>query len=133
MLTYLGTASAFRTDSAISSSRFQNERPLQPWVPDAPEEADTSLESSRNKSSSSGHWDQFAENERLFGLKSDYDETIYTTAIDESHPDYPRRRALAEKMAREIEGSTAMNSHVAEERVVNNLGPDNGGLDEEDR
>lgn len=110
-----GNRSKFQTDAAISNSRFGNERVLQPWVPDASDAVDGSLE----KSSAGGSgWDQFAENERLFGLKTDYDENIYTTAINKSHPQYRERKAAADKKAQEIERSTAATAHVAEERVM---------------
>jgi PAB1-binding protein PBP1 len=132
VLTLPGNAS-FRTDSAISGGRAQGERTLQRWVPDAPEDVDTSLEVGRMKSSTGAVWDQFGENERLFGLTTDYDENIYTTTIDKSHPQYKQRLAEAEKKAREIERSVATNSHVAEERLTDNLsGQDHGG-DEEDK
>lgn len=101
------------------------------WVPDAPEEADTSLES--GLAGSSGTWDQFAENERLFGTKTDYDENIYTTTIDRSHPQYKQRLAEADRKAKEIERSMATNSHVAEERITDNLKASSNGLDEEDK
>lgn len=78
-------------------------------------------------------WDQFAENERLFGMKTDYDENIYTTAIDRNHPQYKQRVAEADKKAREIERSVANNSHVAEERIVDNVAAEENGLDEEDK
>jgi PAB1-binding protein PBP1 len=91
------------------------------------------LELCRNKSSTGTGWDQFEANERLFGVKTDYDENIYTTAIDKSHPDYNKRYADADRKAREIEGSVAQNSHVAEERVVDNLNVDDSGQDEEDK
>lgn len=127
----LGNASSFRTDSAISGNRNQGERTLQRWVPDAPADIDGSLESSRSKSNQP--WDQFAENEKRFGLTTDYDENIYTTAIDKSHPQYKQRMAEADRKAREIERSTATNSHIAEERVRDNLGAEENGFDEEDR
>ena len=76
-------------------------------------------------------WDQFAENKRRFGITTDYDENIYTTTIDKSHPMYKQRLAEADKKAREIERSAATNSHVAEERVTDNLTGDGG--DEEDK
>lgn len=133
MLTISGNSSSFRTDSAISGGRTQGERPLQRWVPDGPADFDGSLESSRNKSSSGGAWDQFAENKRLFGLTTDYDENIYTTAIDRSHPQYKQRLAEAERKAREIERVAATNSHIAEERVMDNVGGEDAGADEEDK
>ncbi|KAE8452872.1 hypothetical protein EG329_013144 [Mollisiaceae sp. DMI_Dod_QoI] len=126
-----GNASSFRTDGAISGSRNQGERTLQRWVPDAPADIDNSLESSRSKSNVP--WDQFAENEKLFGVKTDYDETIYTTPIDKSHPQYKQRLAEADKKAREIERSVATNSHIAEERIRDNLAAEENGLDEEDK
>ncbi|GJD02113.1 LsmAD domain-containing protein [Colletotrichum higginsianum] len=110
-----------------------NERTLQPWVPDSGDGIDGSLEKS---SSSGGTWDQFAENERLFGLKTDYDENIYTTTIDKSHPQYRERMAAADRKAREIERSLATTAHVAEERVmdfVSGGGDDRGGDEEDNR
>jgi PAB1-binding protein PBP1 len=128
-----GSSSTFRTDAAISGNRFQSERPLKRWTPDDSIDTDLSLELSRNKSSTGTTWDQFEANERLFGVKTDYDENIYTTAIDKSHPDYNKRCAEADRKAREIEGSVTQNSHVAEERVVDNLNVDDSGQDEEDK
>jgi PAB1-binding protein PBP1 len=128
-----GPSAVFRTDTAISGNRLQSERTLKPWVADQSIETDMSLESSRNKSSTGGAWNQFEANERLFGLKTDYDENIYTTSIDKSHPDYHKRYAEADRKAREIEGSVANNSHVAEERIVDNLAVDESGITEEDK
>jgi PAB1-binding protein PBP1 len=128
-----GPSAVFRTDAAISGSRYQTERTLKAWVPDESIETDMSLESSRNKSSTGGAWNQFEVNERLFGLTTDYDENIYTTTIDKSHPDYIKRYAEADRKAREIEGSVANNSHVAEERIVDNLAVDDSGVTEEDK
>ncbi|KAI2610860.1 uncharacterized protein GGS25DRAFT_519159 [Hypoxylon fragiforme] len=120
----------FRIDGAISSSRPGRERVLQPWVgPSSSDGLDMSLEKS---SGGSGAWDQFAVNERQFGIKSTYDENIYTTAIDKSHPQYKERMAAAERKAREIERSVATTAHVAEERVMDYSGNDAGG-DEEDK
>ena len=131
LLTAAGNVGGFRTDAAISGSRNQGERTLQRWVPDAMEEADGSLESSRS-GQDGAPWDQFAENERRFGLKTDYRDEIYTTAINKNHPDYKQRVAAADRKAREIERSTATNSHVQEERVTDNLSKDDNG-DEEDK
>jgi PAB1-binding protein PBP1 len=127
----IGNTSTFRTDTAISGNKFQGERTLQRWVPDENIAADMSL--GGNKGADGAGWDQFATNERLFGLKTDYDENIYTTAIDKSHPDYKKRYADADRKAREIEKSSAFNSHVAEERIADNTTMDESGLDEEDK
>ncbi|KAF2968719.1 hypothetical protein GQX73_g4793 [Xylaria multiplex] len=125
-----GTSSNFRTDSSISSSRNSRERVLQPWVaPSGSEGIDMSLE----KSSTGRNWDQFAANERQFGIKTTYDENIYTTTIDKSHPQYRERLAIAEKAAKEIEGSATTTAHHAEERQMNFTGGDDGGDDEEDK
>jgi PAB1-binding protein PBP1 len=125
-----GNRGGFRTDQAISNSRFGNERVLKPWVPDSNDGIDGSLENSSN----SGPWDQFAENERRFGITTDYDENIYTTVIDKSHPQYRRRMAEAERKAREIERSAPTTAHVAEERIMDYVGgSDKGGEDEEDK
>lgn len=104
-------------------------------MPDALEDSDGSLEAGRMKPSSGAGagWDQFAENERLFGLSTDYDENIYTTSIDKNHPQYKQRLAEADRKAREIERSVATNSHIAEERITDNLAGEDNGADEEDR
>ncbi|KAM0276931.1 hypothetical protein ACHAQH_006262 [Verticillium albo-atrum] len=124
-----GSRGGFRTDAAISNSRFGAERTLQPWMPDSTDGMDEGLETSNNKVP----WDQFAENERRFGIKTDYDENIYTTAIDKNHPKYRERMAAAEKKAREISGSQAATAHVAEERIMDFGGGDDRGGDEEDK
>lgn len=129
-LTFFSGNSFFRTDTAISGNRNQGERVLQRWVPDKPAETDGSLEGGRGRVQP---WDQFAENERRFGLKTDYDENIYTTPINTNHPNYQQRLVEADKKAREIERSTAINSHVAEERVADHTGSNENGLDEEDK
>lgn len=68
-------------------------------------------------------WDQFATNERMYGVSSTYDENIYTTAIDRNNPQYRRREAEAARIAREMED--------AEKRRRD---ADTGdGLDEEDK
>jgi hypothetical protein len=122
-----GNRASFRTDAAISNSRLGPERALKAWVPEPAYEIDGSLEKS-----SGGAWDQFAENERLFGLKTDYDENIYTTSIDKSHPQYKDRLAAAERKAREIERTAPTTSHVAEERVMDFVGGEDQ-RDEEDK
>ncbi|KAI8990050.1 LsmAD domain-containing protein, partial [Pilobolus umbonatus] len=80
-------------------------------------------------SSPSGNWDQFAANERLFGLKTDFDEEIYTTHLNRSAPDYKDREKKAIKMANEIQKTTSSNVHILEERGYM---VEDHGLDEED-
>lgn len=90
------------------------ERPLQKWEPSADTAVDISLEQNE------GTWDQFRANEEKFGLTSDYAEEIYTTTIDKSNPLYPQREAAAQRIAQEIERSSADNAHVREERGITN-------------
>lgn len=119
-------ASGFRTDTEISSSASASSdgRTLQRWDDGgAPETA--SLE----QSTDSGPWDQFAANEARFGVKSDYEETMYTTRLDRSGKDFKSREKEAERLAKEILESSTGNVHVAEER--NQL--DQKDMDEEDR
>ena len=78
------------------------------------------------ESAAAGEWDQFKANEQKFGLKSDYDENIYTTRIDRSNPQYALQLQKAERIAKEIEGDFSANPHVREER-----GHKDEGLDEE--
>lgn len=128
---FSGNAGSFRTDSAISAGRTQGEgRQLQRWVDESTEATDTSLESSRMSNTNGKHWDQFAENEKRFNIKSDYREEIYTTAIDKNHPQYKQRLADADRKAKEIERSAATNSHVAEERIKDNLTAGDAGDEE---
>ncbi|KAI4720784.1 hypothetical protein E4T48_03012 [Aureobasidium sp. EXF-10727] len=120
-------APAFRTDVEISGNLNIRERELQPWQPSA----DTAINMSLEDNSRPGEWDQFAANEALYNVRSDYDENLYTTAIDRSDPDYKRKAAEAERIAREIERSAPVNSHVAEERRMN--AEKDAGLDEEEK
>lgn len=114
----------FRIDTDISGNTAMPERDLQRWEPSTTADSGLSLESS------SGPWDQFQVNEQRFGLKSDYDENIYTTRIDRSRPDYRQREAEARRIAQEIEGSSTTNNHTREER---GLTDEDDGLDEEEK
>ncbi|KAI9802405.1 MAG: hypothetical protein M1825_002787 [Sarcosagium campestre] len=119
-----GTASGFRTDADISGNLALRERTLQRWQPSGETDVDLSLEGN------SGKWDQFEINNRLFGVKSDYDENFYTTVIDRSAPDYGQREAAAARLAREIESGATSNAHLAEERGQS-VGDDSGANEED--
>ena len=108
----------------ISASLAHRERVLQRWEPDSGSNEDMTL---GNANSS---WDQFRTNEEKFNVKSDYDESAYTTRIDKSHPQYRERELNAQRVAREIEGSASQSSHVREERGQD---LDNDDLDEEQK
>ncbi|KAI9002662.1 hypothetical protein BC832DRAFT_102710 [Gaertneriomyces semiglobifer] len=117
---------SFQTDTAISGhTGAVKERTLQRWDGGASD----SVLSLDDETSSGGQWDQFATNEKLFGVTTDYDEHLYTTAVDKSHPDFKRREAEAARLAREIEQGPVSNAHVAEERGLE----DDSVMDEEDR
>ncbi|KAL9100539.1 MAG: hypothetical protein Q9163_004096 [Psora crenata] len=98
-----GVPTGFRTDADIAGHKIGQERELQPWVPPPDTEVDQSLESS----GSTGTWDQFQANENLFGVRSDYDESIYTSRIDKSHPNYREREAAAMRMAQKMGESSS--------------------------
>lgn len=123
--TVLTGAAGFRTDSDISGNLAMRERTLKRWEP-AADEVDMSLESSTGDTTG---WDQFETNERLFGAKTSYDETLYTTRIDRSDPSYRQKQAEAARIAREIEGTDVDNPHMREERGL--VAPDTGDQDEE--
>lgn len=125
MLTFPSAASGFRTDADISGNLAMRERTLQRWEP-AETDVDMSLESTTGDTAG---WDQFEANDRLFGLKTNYDENIYTTTIDRSDPTFRQKQADAARIAREIEGSNVDNAHMREERGL--VAPVTGDDDEE--
>lgn len=93
---------AFKTDTDISGKSDIRERELHKWAPAEDENALGLLEGDL-ESSAGGSWDQFAANEKLFGLKTDFDEEIYTTTLNRSAPGYKDREKRAIKMANEIQ------------------------------
>ncbi|MCJ1390426.1 hypothetical protein MMC18_003285 [Xylographa bjoerkii] len=117
-----GTGQGFRIDSDISANFAPRERNLQRWEAPSTTDVDMSLESS-------GEWDQFKANEERFGLKTDFNEEMYTTKIDRSGPMYRLREIEAERKVREIEGDLPSNSHIREERGLEI--EDNGHNEEE--
>jgi len=93
--------SGFATDTAISGHGGDiRERELVAWAPDEKLEHHLSIEDI----SHDGQWDQFATNERLFGVTTDFDEELYTTKLDKSDPSFRAKEAHARKLAAEIEG-----------------------------
>ncbi|XP_022980565.1 polyadenylate-binding protein-interacting protein 3-like isoform X2 [Cucurbita maxima] len=104
-------------DSIISQSRQHDaERELKPWIPDDDDpqfpELDNIFDGPWNRS-----WDQFEVNEKLFGVRSTFDEELYTTKLERG----PQTRELekeASRIAREIEGEDTEDLHLAEERGI---------------
>lgn len=130
-----GTRSSFQTDTSISAGRTAGTRELQRW--DAPSGdsssnglVDGGLEDSTD---SNKPWDQFATNEKKFGVQTDYDEDIYTTAIDRTKSDYKDKVAWADQQARKITETIPVSAHTAEERVMDHTGGPGDGRDEEDK
>ncbi|PSR77655.1 hypothetical protein BD289DRAFT_456608 [Coniella lustricola] len=124
--------SGFQTDSTISSGRLGERRELQRW--DAGDSGNGLLDGGLEDSIDSNKpWDQFAVNEKMFGLQTDYDENLYTTPLDRSRSDYREVAARADRLARRIENSNATSAHAAEERSVDHLGQTDDGADEEDK
>ncbi|KAK7294408.1 hypothetical protein RJT34_17297 [Clitoria ternatea] len=102
-------------DSVISQSRHvEIGRELQRWVPDEDDPQCPELENTFDGHWNRG-WDQFETNEMLFGVKSTFDEELYTTKLEKG----PQMRELekqALRIAREIEGEETQDLHLAEER-----------------
>ncbi|XVF25190.1 hypothetical protein REPUB_Repub13aG0192000 [Reevesia pubescens] len=102
-------------DSAISQSRHvEVGRELEPWVPDEDglqcPELENIFDDPWNR-----NWDQFETNQKLFGVKSTFNEELYTTKLERG----PQMRELekeATRIAREIEGEDTQDLHLAEER-----------------
>ena len=103
-----------KTDTNISKTAVpRRERELQAWADDVdfangPGPAPT-LQGARNvdeltfgPGSGNGTWDQFAVNEKLFGVKAAFDEDAYTTKLDRNAPDFKERERKAAQIASEI-------------------------------
>jgi PAB1-binding protein PBP1 len=93
---------AFVIDGVITKNKDVKEKELVPWLPDQNDQIVLSnsgdLESSRN-----GSWNQFEVNERKYGVKSSYNENLYTTELDKSSKFYKEHIKNAEQLAHEIE------------------------------
>ncbi|KAI0058177.1 hypothetical protein BV25DRAFT_1919547 [Artomyces pyxidatus] len=127
---------SFKTDTDISQKTQRRERELQAWQGDA--QGPTGAVHGHTDditfgAGASGHanWDQFAANEKLFGVKTGFDEELYTTKLDRSASDFKERERKAQALANEIMGGATSNPHIAEERVMNNV--DDSGVNEEDK
>ncbi|XP_077216066.1 polyadenylate-binding protein-interacting protein 4-like isoform X2 [Tasmannia lanceolata] len=104
-------------DSFISQSHHvEAERELGRWTPDKDDpqcpELENIFDGTWNR-----NWDQFETNEALFGVKSTFDEELYTTKLERG----PQMRELekeASRIAKEIEGEETQDLHLAEERGI---------------
>ncbi|KAJ7707722.1 hypothetical protein B0H17DRAFT_917768 [Mycena rosella] len=126
---------SFRTDTDISQNKpAPRERELQAWQPST-DAGGAPLASGLGDdetfgAGSKGQWDQFNVNEKLFGVKTSFDEDAYTTKLDRSAPDFKERERKAQRIANEIIGAGTSNPHIAEER---NQIVDDSGVNEEDK
>ncbi|XP_011040052.1 PREDICTED: polyadenylate-binding protein-interacting protein 4-like isoform X4 [Populus euphratica] len=105
-------------DSYISQPRqVEVERELEPWIPDKDDpqcpESENIFDGHWNRG-----WDQFETNEMLFGVKSTFDEELYTTKLERG-PRMKEWEREAVRIAREIEGEETRDLHLAEERGIN--------------
>ncbi|KAF0685844.1 Aste57867_22319 [Aphanomyces stellatus] len=100
--------------SAAAASGALVGRELQAWTPDDDDQDAGGLE---GDGGGDAEWDQFEANKRLFGVKSDFDESVYTTTLHKETISAEKERA-AEALAKEILGKRSANKHVNEERGV---------------
>ena len=112
-ITRLTLYAAFKTDVDISKAGAIRERPLQAWADDIPDNTTASGNSGRytsnddltfgpGASQGANQWDQFAANEKLFGVKANFDEEAYTTKLDRNAPDFKEKEKKALALANEI-------------------------------
>ena len=102
---------AFKTDTDISNKPGpRRERELTAWTSDSPSPAPTVTFGAHGDDltfgpgASNGSWDQFATNEKLFGVKTSFDEEVYTTKLDRNAQDFKERERKAQQIANEIMG-----------------------------
>lgn len=61
-------------------------------------------------------WDQFAANQKKFGVTTSFDEHQYTTRLDRNSENFAEREKRAATLAAEISGKKTQNIHLREER-----------------
>ncbi|KAG5644389.1 hypothetical protein DXG03_008617 [Asterophora parasitica] len=126
----LPNGDSFRTDTDISHWKGAGrERELQQWSA-GPDVVGAVTDDDTFGPSNNTSWDQFAANEKLFGVKTNFDENLYTTKLDRSAADFKERERHAMRIANEITNATSSNPHIAEER---NQIVDDSGINEEDK
>ena len=112
----------FKTDTEISALKpISSQRTLQRWSEeDASLSLDLESEIKANASKQKGSWNQFAENERLFGVRPEFNENEYTIPLTKqgnlTAEAYRKRVEQADRLAQEINSKTTTNRHLAEER-----------------
>ncbi|GHP06997.1 hypothetical protein PPROV_000574000 [Pycnococcus provasolii] len=121
----MASADDLDTDEAISGGSRGVGRTLQKWVADdnAPK-----LEGLGTFSSSTKTWDQFEANERMYGVKGGFDESLYTTSLDKEGSKISEEEAA--RIAAEIGKGGGAGGKVPT-RDIDDLGEDD--VDEEDK
>ncbi|KAI9095501.1 hypothetical protein DFS34DRAFT_662196 [Phlyctochytrium arcticum] len=105
--TRLSSDREVQIDSTIAGrSGTQREKPLQKW---SSEDGFPILSGLDDLKAPTDSWDQFATNEKLFGVTTDFDEHLYTTKVDRSDPTFKQRELEAIRLAKEIEKNSAGN------------------------
>lgn len=96
----------FATDTQISNTVQIKERELKKWTTD---ECDSQNDNFNLKTpnNENGEWDQFTANAKLFDVKTNYVEDMYTTHLDKSVPGFKNKEKIAKRIADEI-----MNVHA---------------------
>ncbi|KAF9645012.1 hypothetical protein BDM02DRAFT_3173795 [Thelephora ganbajun] len=130
---------SFKTDTDLSNKPgSRRERELTVWTSDTPNPIPSVTfgihgdDVTFGPGASNGSWDQFAMNEALFGVKTSFNEKVYTTKLDRSEPDHRGHGRKAQQITNEIMGpATNDNAHVHEERTMGNAG--DNGTNEEDK
>ncbi|OAG29567.1 hypothetical protein NEDG_00700 [Nematocida displodere] len=104
----------FLTDTEIGKKKTGRQREFQPFFQTKEKEP---REKERNRyDNKPGEWDQFKANEEMFGVKSEFDESMYTTVLDKNSEEYKKHSEEAEKLARKMTSGNSSSYHVNEER-----------------
>lgn len=108
-ITKRAPSSQFKTDAEIAASRAgRQDCELTEWKPDEP--VDESQLYELEEGNRPTGWDQFESNRRAFGVKSTYNENLYTTELKLDK--VPRQiKEQANKLAAEIMGSNGEHSY----------------------
>ncbi|KAF7374886.1 LsmAD domain-containing protein [Mycena sanguinolenta] len=126
---------SFRTDADISQKKpAHHERELRAWQP-SPDggpgpQPSSGADDETFGAGSKGQLDQFNADEKLFGVKTTFDEDAHTTKLDRNAPDFKERERKAQRIANEIIRAGTNNPHIAEER---NQNVDDSGANEQDK
>jgi hypothetical protein len=101
----------------IKCETISENRDLVSWEGDDREDIGELLDTGNSKSA---EWDQFAVNEKQFGVKSSYTDdnsAAFTVALNRDTKEYKEQLREADRLAREIETQGSTNVHMIEERT----------------